>query len=156
MMLIAKCEQMRHQLYLKRVSPGRVDTIGNLKWHISDILYFPLHTAWRYAPWILVPRALVVQHVLAVSSSFKTLSHKLVFKVWGEEIHTRFRMTFVGWRPFTKSTNAQAARFALSAQIIFPIMTLRLAIPMSLATFRSILHFHFFPHIKLHRQNLHH
>ena len=37
MMLIAKCEQMRHQLYLKRVSPGRVDTIGNLKWHISDI-----------------------------------------------------------------------------------------------------------------------
>ena len=50
MMLLAKCEQMRHQLYLKRVSPGRVDTIGNLKWHISDILYFPLHTAWRYAP----------------------------------------------------------------------------------------------------------
>ena len=29
MMLIAKCEQMRHQLYLKRVL-GRVDTIGNL------------------------------------------------------------------------------------------------------------------------------
>ena len=156
MMLIAKCEQMRHQLYLKRVSPGRVDTIGNLKWHISDILYFPLHTAWRYAPWILVPRALVVQHVLAVSSSFKTLLNKLVFKACATEIHTRFLATFVGWQPFTRSTNAQAARFASSAQTISPIMMSPLAIPTFLATFLTTYQSLYFPNIQPHLQSLHH
>ena len=155
-MLLAKCEQMGHQLHLKRVSPGRVDTIGNFE--MAYFRHFILSVAYGVAICTLNIGAQGPGGTTCSGSvkQFQNPASQTCIQGMSRGNTYTFPDDFCGLTTFYEEYECPSSKVPLFAQIIFPIMTLRLAIRMSLATFRSILHFHFFPHIKLHRQNLHH